>query len=87
MDEVANVDEEVIKLDTTDIPLRMLYVDGSSSNNRSGDGYCLGNTRSILLNFVICFEFRASNNELEYKALLASLRMDRAVRAKKDTYL
>ncbi|CAL2277610.1 unnamed protein product [Prunus armeniaca] len=52
-----------------------LYVDGSSNRQGSGAGLVLKTPDDITIEYAIRFQFRASNNEAEYEALLASLRL------------
>ncbi|KAK7396592.1 hypothetical protein VNO78_17713 [Psophocarpus tetragonolobus] len=50
-----------------------LYVDGSSNRQGSGAGIVLEGPDNILLEQSLKFNFRASNNQAEYKALIARL--------------
>jgi len=52
-----------------------LYVDGSSNDNGSGAGLVLHTPEGHKVTAAIRFEFTASNNEAEYEALLAGLRL------------
>ncbi|CAL8164013.1 unnamed protein product [Prunus armeniaca] len=52
-----------------------LYVDGSSNRQGSGAGLVLKTPDDTTIKYAICFQFRASNNEAEYEALLAGLRL------------
>lgn len=56
-----------------DIPEWMLYVDGSTTEKRSGAGIVLITPNKIPLGSAIRFGFKASNNATEYEALLARL--------------
>ncbi|CAL8167674.1 unnamed protein product [Prunus armeniaca] len=52
-----------------------LYVDGSSNWQGSGAGLVLKTPDDSTIEYAILFQFRASNNEAEYEALLAGLRL------------
>ncbi|XP_020205543.1 uncharacterized protein LOC109790741 [Cajanus cajan] len=52
-----------------------LRVDGSSNNTGSGAGIILKGPMGITLEQSMHFRFRASNNQAEYEALLAGLRL------------
>ena len=52
-----------------------LYVDGSATNNASGAGIILVTPTGHNFHSALRFKFEATNNESEYEALLAGLRM------------
>ncbi|CAL8991629.1 unnamed protein product [Prunus brigantina] len=52
-----------------------LYVDGSSNRQGSDAGLVLQTPDHTTIEYAIRFQFRASNNEAEYEALLAGLRL------------
>ncbi|XP_020211764.1 uncharacterized protein LOC109796505 [Cajanus cajan] len=52
-----------------------LHVDGSSSGRGSGAGVILEGPKGITLEQSLRFRFKASNNQAEYEALLAGLRL------------
>ncbi|XP_020216778.1 uncharacterized protein LOC109800405 [Cajanus cajan] len=52
-----------------------LHVDGSSNNQGSGARVILEGPRGITLEQSLRFRFKASNNQAEYEALLAGLRL------------
>ncbi|PWA78384.1 reverse transcriptase domain-containing protein [Artemisia annua] len=54
-----------------------LYTDGASSSNGSGAGLMLVNPEGKEFTYALRFEFDATNNEAEYEALLAGLRLAR----------
>ncbi|KAG7530646.1 Retrotransposon gag domain [Arabidopsis thaliana x Arabidopsis arenosa] len=58
-----------------------LYVDGSSSKQGSGVGVKLESPTSEILEQSFCLLFNASNNEAEYEALIAGLRLAQGVGA------
>ncbi|KAK3003650.1 hypothetical protein RJ639_019155 [Escallonia herrerae] len=57
-----------------------LYVDGSSTLGNSGARLILISPKKFVIEYVICFNFQASNNEAEYKALLAGMRLAHALK-------
>lgn len=60
----------------------ILYVDGSSTSKSVGEGVILITPERTKLECAIKFEFKATNNEAEYEALLIELRLSRTLRAK-----
>ncbi|XP_020202768.1 uncharacterized protein LOC109788451 [Cajanus cajan] len=52
-----------------------MHVDGSSNNTGSGAGIILEGPMGVVLEQSMHFGFRASNNQAEYEALLAGLRL------------
>ncbi|GJU34959.1 reverse transcriptase domain-containing protein [Tanacetum coccineum] len=50
-------------------------MDGSSCVDRSGDGLILTSPEGTKFTYALRFQFTASNNEAEYKALIAGLRI------------
>ncbi|KAI5317310.1 hypothetical protein L3X38_037017 [Prunus dulcis] len=56
-------------------PLWTLFVDGSSNAQGCGAGLVLVSPNKIALEYALCLKFQASNNEAEYEALLAGLRL------------
>ncbi|XP_024028609.1 uncharacterized protein K02A2.6-like [Morus notabilis] len=52
-----------------------LYVDGASSENGSGAGVLLNSPEGHKITSAVRFKFKASNNEVEYEALIAELRL------------
>nr|GFC53325.1 reverse transcriptase domain-containing protein [Tanacetum cinerariifolium] len=53
----------------------MLFTDGSSCVDGSGAGLILTNTDGVEFTYALRFQFAASNNEAEYEALIAGLRI------------
>lgn len=72
-------------IDAPDIPTWPLYVDGSSNDQHSGAGVILVSPEGHKFHSVVKFGFTASNNEAEYEALLAGLRLARSVQARAIT--
>ena len=58
-----------------------LYVDGSSTDNCSGAGVILVSPEGVRLSCALRFHFKATNNQAEYEALLAGLRLAKEVSA------
>jgi hypothetical protein len=53
----------------------VLFTDGSSCVDGSGAGLILTNPDGIEFTYALRFEFTATNNEAEYEALIAGLRI------------
>ncbi|XP_022004345.1 uncharacterized protein LOC110901892 [Helianthus annuus] len=65
-----------------------LYTDGSSSGKGAGAGLMLISPDKIKLMYAMRFDFECSNNEAEYDALLAGLRMAQSMGATRvDAYV
>lgn len=68
---------ELVDGDTSDQPEREracgLSIDGSSNLQGNGDGVTLEGTKDILLEQSPRFNWKASNNEAGYEALLARM--------------
>ncbi|XP_022877058.1 uncharacterized protein LOC111395308 [Olea europaea var. sylvestris] len=60
-----------------------LFVDGSAGNAGSGAGVVLINPEGHKLNSAVRFEFKATNNVVEYEALLAGLRLAKEMQVKR----
>jgi len=52
-----------------------LYVDGSSNNKQCGAGVVLESPSGLKVEQSLHFNFKASNNQAEYKALIAELNL------------
>ncbi|KAL5541181.1 hypothetical protein UlMin_042654 [Ulmus minor] len=59
-----------------------LYVDRSSTDNCSGAGVILVSPERVRLSCALRFRFKATNNQAEYEALLAGLRLAKEVSAR-----
>nr|KYP43469.1 Retrovirus-related Pol polyprotein from transposon 17.6 [Cajanus cajan] len=72
---------------TPSVPLEdqcwILHVDGSSNTKGSGAGIILEGLDDMMIELAIKFNFRAINNQAEYEALLAGLRLTKDVGVKK----
>ncbi|GJX60959.1 reverse transcriptase domain-containing protein [Tanacetum coccineum] len=53
----------------------LLFTDGSSCTDDSGAGLILTNPEGVEFTYALRFRFEATNNEAEYKALIAGLRI------------
>ncbi|KAL0402712.1 UNVERIFIED_CONTAM: hypothetical protein Slati_4301100 [Sesamum latifolium] len=61
--------------DTSSDQVWLLHVDGSSTTQGSGAGIVITSPQGGDLEFAIKFDFKASNNETEYEALVICMRM------------
>ncbi|KAK3007940.1 hypothetical protein RJ639_015023 [Escallonia herrerae] len=68
--------------DPPQLILGVFYVDGSSAIGSSGAGIILISLEGFMVEYALHFGFQASNNEVEYEALLAGIRLAHAL--KKD---
>ncbi|KAJ4715114.1 Retrovirus-related Pol polyprotein from transposon opus [Melia azedarach] len=59
----------------------ILHVDGSSSSQGSGAGVLITSPDGVDISYALRFEFKASNNEAEYEALIAGLKMAKSLGA------
>nr|XP_027123971.1 uncharacterized protein LOC113740625 [Coffea arabica] len=71
-EETAEIEQATGKIDQT-IPVWTLFVDGSSSKEGCGAGLLLTSPLGDELAYALRFDFRASNNESEYEALVAGM--------------
>ena len=53
----------------------VLHIDGASNAQGSGVGFLLTNSEGVVTEYALRFNFKASNNQAEYEALLAGLRV------------
>ena len=58
-----------------EVPTWVLYMDGSSNKQGSGSGIIFTTPEGIQLEYNLRFRFPASNNEVEYEALLVRLQL------------
>ncbi|KAI5333676.1 hypothetical protein L3X38_023808 [Prunus dulcis] len=63
-------------------PLWTLFVDGSSNTQGCGAGLVLVSPDKVALEHALRFNFQTSNNEAEYEALLAGLRLAKEMDAR-----
>ncbi|PON58537.1 Ribonuclease H, partial [Parasponia andersonii] len=72
----VNLPTKVIEKPVIDLSrLWKLYVDGSSNENGAGAGLVLISPKGHNIHCALHFEFPASNNEAEYEALIARLKL------------
>ncbi|CAL9012268.1 unnamed protein product, partial [Prunus brigantina] len=64
------------------VPVWILHVDGSANQQGCGAGLVLTTPDGGKLEYALRFSFRTSNNEAEYEALLAGLRLAKSISAK-----
>ncbi|XP_022874263.1 uncharacterized protein LOC111393096 [Olea europaea var. sylvestris] len=64
-------------------PAWKLFVDRSSGKAGFGAGIVLESTEGHELNYAVRFGFKASNNAIEYEALLAGLRLAREIQVRR----
>ncbi|KAI5325535.1 hypothetical protein L3X38_034609 [Prunus dulcis] len=69
------------RLDTS-TPVWGLHVDGSANQQGCGAGLVLTTSDGQKIEYALRFDFRTSNNEAEYEALLAGLRLAKSMNAK-----
>ncbi|XP_038982200.1 uncharacterized protein LOC120110682 [Phoenix dactylifera] len=69
-----------IPTEETPRPPWVLYVDGSSSSGGSGAGLILTSPNGVVAEQALRLEFPASNNEAEYEALIAGLKLARELK-------
>ncbi|KAM1154006.1 hypothetical protein ACFX19_037047 [Malus domestica] len=72
--EVVSLPSESQKTEQT-APAWSLYVDGSSNQQGCEAGLVLTTPDKVAMEYALCFKFKALNNEAEYEALLAGLRL------------
>ena len=58
----------------------MLYVDWSSNNKGNGASIILEGLNDIVLEYSLNFIFKATNNQVDYNALVATLQLAKEVR-------
>ena len=79
---MANFLVEFARNNTTTPDWWTLYVDDASNKKGNGAGIILEGPDNITLEQALKLNFRASNNQAEYEALIAGLKLAREVRAK-----
>ena len=58
----------------------VLHIDGASNARGSGAGFLLTNSEGVVTEYALRFDFKASNNQAEYEALLTVLRVVKELR-------
>ncbi|XP_024030692.1 uncharacterized protein LOC112094323 [Morus notabilis] len=71
---LLNAESRYIEMERLALAL-MLYVDGALNDNGSGAGVLLISPEGHKITSVVRFKLKASNNEAEYEALIAGLRL------------
>ena len=64
-----------------EIPVWNLYVDGSSCTTSSRTGIILNSPDEIDVEYALRFQFKASNNEAKYEAMIAGLSLAKTMGA------
>ncbi|XP_020421438.1 uncharacterized protein LOC109949730 [Prunus persica] len=64
------------------IPVWILHIDGSANQQECGAGLVLTTPDRLKIEYALRFDFRTSNNEAEYEALLAGLWLAKSMNAK-----
>lgn len=64
-------------------PCWILHVDGASNSCGSGARIILANLDRIVTKYALKFNFKASNNAIEYEALFTSLKIAKELRVQK----
>ena len=64
-----------------DLPIWRLSVDGAANSQGSGAGLILTSPDGIDVEYALRFGFQASNNEAEYKAVIAGLNLAHSMEA------
>ena len=73
---------------TIELPTWKLFVDGSSNESGFGAGLILISLEEHRVHCALRLGFKASNNEAEYEALIAGLRLAKEMRAESlDIYI
>ncbi|KAM1382419.1 hypothetical protein ACFX2F_034892 [Malus domestica] len=72
--EVISLPSEAQKIEPI-APAWSLYVDGLSNQQGCGAGLVLTTLDKVVMEYALRFKFKASNNEVEYEALLVGLRL------------
>ena len=63
-------------------PKWTLYLDCSSNRKGSGAGVIMEGPNDMTLEYSLNFDFQATNNQVEYEALVVGLRLVKEVRVK-----
>uniref|UniRef100_A0A803Q0M4 RNase H type-1 domain-containing protein n=1 Tax=Cannabis sativa TaxID=3483 RepID=A0A803Q0M4_CANSA len=79
----CNETEAATDLPDPVIPTWRVYIDGALNENRSGARIAMKSLEGLKLQVALRFKFLAYNNEAEYEALLAGLRLAKVVGAHK----
>ena len=72
-----------IQKEITEESYWLLHMDRASNAQESKAGLILANPEGIIIKHALRFSFKASNNGVEYEALVAGLRMAKELNIKK----
>ena len=64
-----------------DLPIWRLFVDGATNSQGSGVGLIMTSLDGIDVEYALRFGFQASNNEVEYEAVIAGLNLAHSMEA------
>ena len=78
---IAKLTTDILQMNDEPEQSWTLMVDGASNVKGSGIGVYLKSPNNKVIQQLIRLGFRASNNEVEYKTLIAGLRLARALGA------
>ncbi|KAK3000342.1 hypothetical protein RJ639_021309 [Escallonia herrerae] len=77
----CTVQEDPLQLVLSEVSnSRLLYVDDSSKVGNSGARLILFSPEKFMIEYALCFDFQASNNEAEYEALSVGIRLAHSLR-------
>ncbi|XP_043699958.1 uncharacterized protein LOC122650622 [Telopea speciosissima] len=77
------LEEEIVpKEKISPEPSWTMFVDGSSNAKVRGAGFILTSPEGFKILFALCLHFPASNNEVEYEALIGGLQITKAVQVR-----
>ena len=65
----------------SNLPIWRLSVDGAANSQGSGDGLILTSPDDIDVEYALKFGFQASNNEVEYEAVIVGLNLAHSMEA------
>lgn len=72
---LANFIAEMTHFESSNVVSWIIHVDGSSNEKRSGARVIIENDEEIVVEYSLKFAFCTSNNQPEYEACLANIRM------------
>ena len=55
----------------------VLYTNGSTNRYEGGDRVILEGPKCVIVEHTLCFDFQTTNNQAEYEALIASLKLEK----------
>ena len=83
-DFLTEMPEEVERVATAEVEKAwILFTDGASNSEGAGAGVILTSPTGEISTYALRFAFKCSNNEAEYEATLAGLRLAQSLKARK----